>query len=372
MYHFSESDLNIKSVAQLKDVYVQLGCTEVITDKRIKANWVQAILTHQSALVKKVTVAEIAQLLLQPKIEEQSTQYQDLLEQINHIRYAWEDSRDECINYEDGKLWLTATPESNIYVLWEFDKNEADVVNEILSKTSTPAVVEERVKICATCPSISTNVQSGLLIFKPVGCAQAYEVWNGDTKYGAIRMLEDGLWLQSYAPVTTKYGTPYAAATALIEAVQSRQARSANIQVIENWGDKFVVRNIQNGCYYMVQPNHPDPKERCECRDCHFRSVICKHQNAVADHTKIESLSNDIEVDSVSDPDFGLLYRVWKSWELLGTFYHALDGKWVAQPCESDARPRCETANQAQLLILAMAGMLVAGEVEEDLEVPVI
>ena len=146
----------------------------------------------------------------------------------------------------------------------------------------------------------------------------------------------------------------------------------------------------------------------------------------MADHTKIESFSEDIEVDSVSDPDFGLMYRVWKSWELLGTFYHALDGKWVAQPCESDARetrshedsvraaalrgnlpeksagestlvtelfpqtclqisrPRCETAYQAQLLILqssgdrifcprdfaAMAGMLVAGEIEEDLEIP--
>ena len=349
MYHFIESDLNIKTVAQLKDVYVQLGCTEVITDKRIKANWVQAILTHQSALVEKVTVAEVAQLLLQPKIEEQQA---------------------------------------------------ASNLTENLPKGYQP--------------SISTNVQSGLLIFKPVGCAQAYEVWNGDTKYGAIRMLEDGLWLQSYAPVTTKYGTPYAAAAALVEAAQSRQARSTksagqnllpgefraklrgestlsprlrtNIQVIENWGDKFVVRNIQNGCYYVVQPNHPDPQERCECGDCHFRSVICKHQNAVEEHIKIESLSNDIEVDSVSDPDFGLLYRVWKSWELLGTFYHALDGKWVAQPCESDARetrrtedsvrqisrPRCETANQAQLLILAMAGMLVAGEVEEDLEVPVI
>ena len=59
MYHFNESNLNIKSVAQLKDVYVQLGCTEAIADKRVKTNWVQAILTHQSAQIEKVSVAEI-------------------------------------------------------------------------------------------------------------------------------------------------------------------------------------------------------------------------------------------------------------------------------------------------------------------------
>ena len=440
MYHFSESDLNIKSVAQLKDVYVQLGCTEVITDKRIKANWVQAILTHQSALVEKVTVAEIAQLLLQPKIEEQSTQNQDLLEQINHIRYAWENSCDQCINYKNGAIWLTSTPEFDVYTMWE-TQDEADLANEILSKISTPAVIEEQPKTCTTCPlfkpfndgtgrglccgsdsvardhfpqtgdclhlieeskqhdgnvdiqaandltenlrearriEYSTRqtspegrvVQSGSLTFNPVEY-RTYEVWNGIEKYGAIKMSEDGLWLQNYS-ATTKYGTPYEAAAALVEATQLRQTRSADIQVLENWGDKFVVRNIQNGCHYVVQPNHSEPKERCECGDCHYRGVVCKHQVAVADHAQIESLSDDIEVDSISDPDFGLLYRVWKSWELLGTFYHALDSKWVAQPCESDARPRCETANQAQLLILAMAGMLVAGEVEEDLEVPVI
>ncbi|MDF5724656.1 MAG: hypothetical protein PUP91_30175 [Rhizonema sp. PD37] len=51
----------------------------------------------------------------------------------------------------------------------------------------------------------------------------------------------------------------------------------------------------------------------------------------------MNSSYDDIKVDSVLDPspDFGLLYRVWKSWELLGTFYRAKKGKWVAQPCEA-------------------------------------
>ncbi len=72
MYHFTECDLNIKSVAQLKDAYNQIGCTEVITDKRVKANWVSALLAHQSAQIELVAVAEIKadeQVVAQKELE---------------------------------------------------------------------------------------------------------------------------------------------------------------------------------------------------------------------------------------------------------------------------------------------------------------
>ncbi|MBO3463117.1 MAG: hypothetical protein KME33_38975 [Aetokthonos hydrillicola CCALA 1050] len=65
---------------------------------------------------------------------------------------------------------------------------------------------------------------------------------------------------------------------------------------------------------------------------------------------------DSIEVDSDFDPDFGTMYRVWKSYHLLGTFYQALgDRKWVAQPVGSSFRPRLNTPEQAQLTIIAVA-----------------
>lgn len=67
----------------------------------------------------------------------------------------------------------------------------------------------------------------------------------------------------------------------------------------------------------------------------------------------------EIEIDSVTD-DFGELYRVWNGSQLLGTFYENLEGKWIAQPCNSDQRPSLDTALQAQLLIVAVNGLLVA------------
>ncbi len=67
------------------------------------------------------------------------------------------------------------------------------------------------------------------------------------------------------------------------------------------------------------------------------------------------------EIDSLQDSDFGILYRVWQGMNLLGTFYRAdSDGKWVAQPRNCNDRPRCETSEQAQELILALSGLVAA------------
>ncbi|BAY35699.1 hypothetical protein NIES2111_00150 [Nostoc sp. NIES-2111] len=72
-----------------------------------------------------------------------------------------------------------------------------------------------------------------------------------------------------------------------------------------------------------------------------------------------DPVAPEIEIDSVSEV-FGELYRVWNGYQLLGTFYQNLEGKWVAQPCNSDDRPRCDTPLAAQIIIIAMNGLLVA------------
>lgn len=72
-----------------------------------------------------------------------------------------------------------------------------------------------------------------------------------------------------------------------------------------------------------------------------------------------DSVAPKIEIDSVSEV-FGELYRVWNGSQLLGTFYQNLEGKWVAQPCNSDDRQRCDTHEAAQIIIIAVNGLLVA------------
>ncbi|MFN6472582.1 MAG: hypothetical protein RMY36_023315 [Nostoc sp. SerVER01] len=70
-------------------------------------------------------------------------------------------------------------------------------------------------------------------------------------------------------------------------------------------------------------------------------------------------LAPDYEIDSAEDGDFGTLYRLWKSYIFLGSFYQNLSGKWIAQPANSDTRAECDTEYQAQLVILAIQGLVV-------------
>ncbi|MBR8840427.1 MAG: hypothetical protein DSM106950_42195 [Stigonema ocellatum SAG 48.90 = DSM 106950] len=78
-----------------------------------------------------------------------------------------------------------------------------------------------------------------------------------------------------------------------------------------------------------------------------------------------QEIAPEIEIDSIPDRDFGELYRVWHGSQILGTFYQALDGLWMIQSNHTDSQIRCNTAGEAQLLIVAIAGLLVAGTSEE-------
>jgi len=83
-----------------------------------------------------------------------------------------------------------------------------------------------------------------------------------------------------------------------------------------------------------------------------------------------QEIAPEIEIDSTLDSDFGELYRVWHGCHLLGTFKRAIDGLWVVQSNHTNSQPRCNTAAEAQLLIVATAGLPVAdiGTEEADID----
>jgi hypothetical protein len=63
--------------------------------------------------------------------------------------------------------------------------------------------------------------------------------------------------------------------------VSTREERAKSIRVLEQREDKYLVRNCENNHYYIVCLNAPHPRRRCDCRDCHYKGVKCKHQIAV-------------------------------------------------------------------------------------------
>jgi hypothetical protein len=54
-----------------------------------------------------------------------------------------------------------------------------------------------------------------------------------------------------------------------------------------------------------------------------------------------------LNINTVTDLDFGDLHRLWCGTRLLGTFYHSLDGSWVSQPINCDNTQRWVTHTEA-------------------------
>ncbi|KYC42032.1 hypothetical protein WA1_18690 [Scytonema hofmannii PCC 7110] len=91
----------------------------------------------------------------------------------------------------------------------------------------------------------------------------------------------------------------------------TREHRAASIEVLEKHGDKFIVRNPSNGNHYVVDPFNPNPKERCQCGDTHFRGVTCKHQIAVLNEFCTKKVARQLEVGDGVVQD-------GKIWEVVG------------------------------------------------------
>ncbi|MEH1780393.1 MAG: hypothetical protein V7L26_15000 [Nostoc sp.] len=104
-----------------------------------------------------------------------------------------------------------------------------------------------------------------------------------------------------------------------VQVLTTREERAAAIEILEQHGDEFVVHNCENDHYYVVRPNHLEPNERCECADCHYRGVKCKHQIAVENFLgqRLEQviLTVAVSLEELLDKPFDELTR--EEWERL-------------------------------------------------------
>ncbi|WP_341528507.1 hypothetical protein WKK05_03995 [Nostoc sp. UHCC 0302] len=69
---YTQQQLQLKSIARLKEIYSQIGATVEVTDKRCKDAWINAITAHQSSQLHKVDEQAIAQAELELHIEAQA------------------------------------------------------------------------------------------------------------------------------------------------------------------------------------------------------------------------------------------------------------------------------------------------------------
>ncbi|MEH2185587.1 MAG: hypothetical protein V7K64_05305 [Nostoc sp.] len=54
---YSQQQLQLKSIAQLKQIYSEIGCTVEVSDKRCKDAWISAIVNYQASKIQKLAPA---------------------------------------------------------------------------------------------------------------------------------------------------------------------------------------------------------------------------------------------------------------------------------------------------------------------------
>jgi hypothetical protein len=69
---YTHQQLHLKSIARLKQIYSEIGCTIKVQDKRCKDAWISAIISHQSAQLQKVDNQTLAQAELDRHIADQA------------------------------------------------------------------------------------------------------------------------------------------------------------------------------------------------------------------------------------------------------------------------------------------------------------
>ncbi|WP_016950007.1 hypothetical protein [Anabaena sp. PCC 7108] len=81
--------------------------------------------------------------------------------------------------------------------------------------------------------------------------------------------------------------------------------------------------------------------------DEHAMAQIELYAHLEQQASAISPIPPEIEIDSIDDPDFGSMYRVWHGMRLLGTFYRRLDGFYISQPVNSNQVQEWATDTEA-------------------------
>ncbi|MCC5624823.1 hypothetical protein [Nostoc sp. CHAB 5715] len=54
---YSQQQLQLKSIARLKQIYNEIACTAEVSDKRCKDSWINAIAEYQASKIQKLALA---------------------------------------------------------------------------------------------------------------------------------------------------------------------------------------------------------------------------------------------------------------------------------------------------------------------------
>ncbi|MBE8992678.1 hypothetical protein IQ275_37335, partial [Nostoc sp. LEGE 12450] len=108
---YTAQQLQLKSIARLKQIYSEIGCTVEVSDKRCKDAWITAIANYQASKIQKIAPDEqaIAQAELDHFIADQAQAVAPepltIVEiSFDHHEYYADDKLVASISHDDNHL----------------------------------------------------------------------------------------------------------------------------------------------------------------------------------------------------------------------------------------------------------------------------
>ena len=125
---YSQQQLQLKSIARLKQIYSEIACTVEVSDKRCKDSWITAIADYQASKVQKLTLAApdeqaLAQTELDNYIADQAQAIAPepltIVEiSFDHHEYYANDKLVASITYDDNHLtqrWVVMINDKEVF-----------------------------------------------------------------------------------------------------------------------------------------------------------------------------------------------------------------------------------------------------------------
>jgi hypothetical protein len=237
----------------------------------------QAAFAIAWGMIEAATAPKAADISIEAK------EIQQLADKIEEI--APQDG--DRINYKDGEVWKSASPETYPYTICNGENSVIDMAVDIVSRLPAVDITQDLAILgyyLACDPQHSTEQK------------QAYQVLDSLTQEPLFQVCQgqDG-WQTDLTKQI--HCSPQLAIAEAREKTIGRIDRSRPLEVSQVDFDTFIIRNPDNGNHYAVHPKHPNFHERCECGDAHFRGVRCKHQIAADDYLQSIAIADKAQAE---------------------------------------------------------------------------
>ncbi|MBD6621205.1 hypothetical protein FNW02_37300 [Komarekiella sp. 'clone 1'] len=186
----SHQQLQLKSIARLKQIYSEIGCTAYVIDKRCKDAWMNAITRYQASILAKATPATSdEQTKAQAELDHHlATQAQAVApEELRTVEISFYDHEYYC----GDKLIAAITHDHNDFVTqrWVVVVNGAEI-----HRAATPMLCDRYIRIHYKDGSLPVQEQNATATTATTtGNEIMSQIFNECEKFG-FEILDDGIY----------------------------------------------------------------------------------------------------------------------------------------------------------------------------------